>query len=76
MHVVNPDLQFAPIQRLEWEQYFIAFGDSNIIINYKLPYPKWSNCKATIHDIPGKIAKIELPGSLELGFKFEARRLI
>lgn len=61
----NPDLQFAPIQRLEWGQYFISFGDSNIVVSCKLPYPKWANFKAAILDIMGKIAKVELPGSVD-----------
>lgn len=58
----NPDLQFAPIQRLEWENYFIAFGDSSIVISCKLPYPKWDKFKAAILDITGRISKLELGG--------------
>jgi len=65
LRVDNPDLKFVPIQRLEWGEYFIAFGDSNIVISCKLPYPKWANFKAAILDIMGKIAKVELRGSVE-----------
>lgn len=62
LRVDNPDLQFVPIQRLEWDEYFIAFGDSNIVISCKLPYPKWPKFKAAILDITFKIAKVELGG--------------
>lgn len=61
----NPDLQFAPIQRLEWERYFIAFGDSNVVISCRLPYPKWPGFKAAILDITSRIAKVELGGQVE-----------
>lgn len=61
----NPGLQFAPIQRLEWDRYLIAFGDSNIVISCKLPYPKWPSFKATILDIMAKVAKVELQGSVK-----------
>lgn len=65
LRVDNPDLQFAPIQRLEWSKYFIAFGDSNIVISCKLPYPKWANFKSAILEIMRNIAKLELLGNVE-----------
>jgi len=65
LRVDNPDLQFAPIQRLEWDNYFIAFGDSNVVISCKLPYPKWPEFKAAILDITSKIAKVELGGRVD-----------
>src|SRR5690606_24858904 len=37
----DPNLQFAPILRLEWDQYFIAIGERNFVVSCKLPYPKW-----------------------------------
>lgn len=61
----DPALQFAPVVRLEWDHYFIAVGDRNIVISCKLPYPKWPNFKAAILDIMGRIVKVEIPGQVE-----------
>jgi uncharacterized protein (TIGR04255 family) len=65
MRADNPDLQFAPIQRLEWTDYLIAFGDRNIVISCKLPYPKWQNFKAAILDIVKMISKLDFGGRVE-----------
>ncbi|MDG4604094.1 MAG: TIGR04255 family protein [Defluviicoccus sp.] len=61
----DPALQFVPVMRVEWDHYFIAIGDQNIVISCKLPYPKWPNFKAAILDIMGRIAKVGIPGQVE-----------
>jgi uncharacterized protein (TIGR04255 family) len=65
MRAIDPVLQFAPVLRLEWGQYFIAVGDRNFVISCKLPYPKWPNFKATILDITKRIAKVGIGGKVE-----------
>ncbi len=52
------DLQFSLIQRIDWDKYFIAVGDKNVLISCKMPYPKWPNFKKAILDIMQIIAKI------------------
>lgn len=65
MREMDPNLQFAPVSRLEWNDYFIATGDRNIVISCKLPYPGWEKFKAAILDITKRIAKVGLAGSVE-----------
>lgn len=65
MRATDPALQFAPILRLDWREFFISVGDRNVIINCKLPYPKWPNFKKAILDIVGRIAKMEMGGHVE-----------
>jgi len=61
----DPGLKYAPIQRLDWGSYFISIGDGNIIINCKLPYPKWPDFKKTILDVVGNIRDLKLEGAIE-----------
>lgn len=71
MRASDPGLQFAPVLRLEWSDYFIAVGDQNIIISCKLPYPKWPNFKKAILKITGMIARAEISGKVErYSFKY------
>ena len=65
MRANDPNLQFAPTQRLEWGDYFIALGDQNIVISCKLPYPKWPSFKSTILYIINVIAKAGIAGQIE-----------
>ena len=65
MRAKDPNLQFAPLSRLEWGKYFISVGNRNIVISCKLPYPKWPNFKAGILDITARIAKAGIAGKVE-----------
>lgn len=61
----DPDLQNAPLLRIEWGHYFISVGDRNIVISCKMPYPKWPKFKAAILDCLGRISKLNPEGSVE-----------
>ncbi|MFG6549429.1 TIGR04255 family protein [Sulfitobacter sp. M21595] len=61
----DPNLHFAPIVRIEMEHFVISAGDRNVIINCKMPYPKWASFKAEILKIVGRIADIEVAGNVE-----------
>lgn len=65
MRVSDPVLQFAPVLRLEWKNFFISIGDRNVVISCKLPYPKWPNFKTAIIDIVKRIAKSGIDGKIE-----------
>jgi uncharacterized protein (TIGR04255 family) len=54
---MDPNLQFAPIQRLDIGDYFISLGDRNIVISCKLPYQKWPKFKQKILDIISLVQK-------------------
>lgn len=61
----DPNLQFVPLQRLEWGDYFIALGERNIAISCKMPYPKWPQFRKAIQDILTAILPLELRGTVE-----------
>ena len=65
MRANNPGLQFAPIQRLDYRDYFISVGDRNIVTSCKLPYPKWPQFKAVILDVIQKIKKVGIVEKVE-----------
>lgn len=45
---LDPNLQFAPLSRLDWENYYINVGDRSLSVGFKYPYPGWSNFKPAI----------------------------
>jgi len=65
MRVNDPNLQFAPVQRLEWGDFIIAVGDRNFVISCKMPYPKWPKFKSAILDITRRIANVGISGNVE-----------
>lgn len=61
----DPNLQFAPIVRIELDHYIISVGDRSVLINCKLPYPKWVKFKEFILDILRRIATIGIAVKVE-----------
>jgi len=61
----DPNLQNAPLLRIEWGNYFISVGDRNVVISCKMPYPKWPSFKAAILDFLARIAKLDPEGPVE-----------
>ncbi|MBU1691143.1 MAG: TIGR04255 family protein [Gammaproteobacteria bacterium] len=48
MRDADPNLQFAPLSRLDWEQFYINVGDHSVSIGFKHPYPGWTSFKPAI----------------------------
>lgn len=46
----DPNLAYSPVFCLETDQGLVAIGDKNIVIECKLPYPKWPTFKNFILD--------------------------
>lgn len=65
MRKQDPNLQNAPLLRIEWGHYFISVGDRNVVISCKMPYPKWPHFKAAILEILGRIARLNPEGPVE-----------
>jgi uncharacterized protein (TIGR04255 family) len=61
----DPNLAFSPVIRLDWEKFTISFGDRNLIIACKLPYPKWPAFREAILDIVKKVAQVDIVGPVE-----------
>jgi uncharacterized protein (TIGR04255 family) len=65
MRASDPNLRYAPVVRVELEKYLISVGDRSVLINCKLPYPKWKQFKTAILDIVARIAKLGVAGNVE-----------
>lgn len=61
----DPGLMFSPIIQLELQNFLISFGDRNIVIACKMPYPKWPAFSEFILDTTNKISKSGIPLSVE-----------
>jgi uncharacterized protein (TIGR04255 family) len=61
----DPNLAFAPVIRLDWGKFTISFGDRNLVIACKLPYPKWPDFKEAILGIVAKVAEVGMVGPVE-----------
>ncbi|SFJ10030.1 TIGR04255 family protein [Jannaschia pohangensis] len=65
MRKEDPNLQFAPIQRVEVDDFFILIGDRNVIVSCKLPYPKWPRFRRFILETIARLGKLDLIGAIE-----------
>lgn len=61
----DPNLVFAPVIRLDWREFAISFGERNLVIGCKLPYPKWPRFKEAILDIVARVASVGIAGPVE-----------
>lgn len=61
----DANLAFAPLIRLDWQDFAISFGDRSLVVACKLPYPKWRRFKQAILSIIGKVASAEIVGPIE-----------
>lgn len=44
----DPNLQFSPLSRINWDKFYINIGDQSLSIAIKHPYPGWDKFKTTI----------------------------
>jgi len=61
----DPNLVFAPLVRLDLADFGISFGDRNMVIACKLPYPKWPRFREFIDKIVQLVASVGLSGHVE-----------
>jgi uncharacterized protein (TIGR04255 family) len=47
----DPNLRFAAINKIDWDNFFINIGDFNVSISCKYPYPGWATFKNGIIEI-------------------------
>lgn len=48
MRDADSNLRFAPLSRLDWEQFYINVGERSVSVGFKYPYPGWSSFKPAI----------------------------
>lgn len=51
MRDADPNLRFAPLIRLDWEQFYINVGDRSVSVGFKYPYPGWNSFKPAIIEV-------------------------
>lgn len=56
----EPSLAFAPVVQFDHTDVTISFGDQNLVIGCKLPYPKWPTFKEQIMKIIKMMEKAEI----------------
>jgi uncharacterized protein (TIGR04255 family) len=54
----DPNLHFAPLTRLRWNNFVISIGDRSLIVGCNTPYPGWAAFKPAILQIIEKIKEI------------------
>ena len=59
------NLRFAPLSRLDWQQFFINIGDRSLSLGCKLPYPGWKKFKDAIIQISEILKNITIIQSIE-----------
>lgn len=53
MRDADPNLKFAAISRVDWDNFFINIGDFNVSVSCKYPYPGWNNFRMAIIQVVG-----------------------
>ncbi|MDM0025753.1 TIGR04255 family protein [Variovorax saccharolyticus] len=48
LRAMDPNLQFAPLVRLDWQEFMILIGDQSVAVACKLPYPGWAKFQPAI----------------------------
>lgn len=51
MRRLDPQLQFAPVVRLTWGDFFINIGEAVLNVACRYPYPGWSAFRAAILEV-------------------------
>lgn len=51
MRDADPNLRFAPLSRLDWQQFYINVGDRSVSVGFKHPYPGWNSFKPAIIEV-------------------------
>ena len=65
MRMVDPNLQFAPLARVVWQEFFILVSDSSVAVACKLPYPGWQRFRAAIEEVMAYVRSSGLIQSLQ-----------
>jgi len=53
----DPNLQYAPLIRINWGGYSILIGDRSIAISCNLPYQGWASFRSAIEKVVGVLQK-------------------
>lgn len=65
MRDADPNLQFAPLSRLDWERFYINVSDRSVSIGFKHPYPGWISFKPAITKVMEALKEASFIKSVE-----------
>lgn len=65
MRDADPSLRFAPLSRLNWDQFLINIGDFSVSISCKYPYPGWGAFKPAIIQVITFLVEIGIVETVE-----------
>jgi uncharacterized protein (TIGR04255 family) len=54
----DPNLQFAPLICIQWQQYRILIGDRNVAIACTMPYPGWTKFNGAIIQVTSILSSV------------------
>jgi len=61
---VDPNLQFAPVTRLNWNNYTVNIGNRMISIGCNYPYPGWGKFRSAIIEVMSFLKDIDILQSI------------
>lgn len=61
----DPSLRFAPLSRLDWQQFYINIGDRSVSVGFKYPYPGWHSFKPAIIKVMDSLKSADILKSVE-----------
>lgn len=56
----DPNLHFAPLTRLHWNNFVISIGDRSLVVGCAIPYPGWAEFKPAILQIVNTIREVAI----------------
>lgn len=62
---VDPNLQFAPLVRIQWKEYVLLIGDRNVAVACKMPYPGWTKFNTAIIQVVKILSEVETIESIQ-----------
>lgn len=63
--IIEPNLRFAPLSKLEWKQFYINIGDRSVSIGFKHPYPGWNTFRVAIIKVIQSLQSAKFIKSIE-----------
>lgn len=68
----DPNMQFSPLVKIHWKEFFLLIGEKSIAVACKLPYPKWTKFKKAIKEVIQTIqaSKYEIDGIQRYSLKY------
>lgn len=61
----DPNLRFAPLVRLHWDNFIVSIGDRSLAVSCKMPYPGWKIFKPAILRVISELKEIGIVESVQ-----------